>query len=146
MTTIVSESNSTTGGADNKTGRLRPLWVLLALLLAALVYPLTPLSEWILCPFRWLTELRCPGCGMTRSVTSFVRGDWAASWGFHPAGPMLLLAMGIIGGLRISDYVAERKVLAGLRERCKSAVTPVSLVLIVLLVIFWVYRLYVDVA
>jgi Protein of unknown function (DUF2752) len=45
-----------------------------------------------LCPFRLVTGLPCPFCGMTRSLLALGRGDLSASVGFHPLGPVLLLA------------------------------------------------------
>lgn len=124
---------------------LGPVWWLGLLLAGAWVYPRTPISDWILCPFRWLTELRCPGCGMTRSVTAFVRGDWLSAWSSHPAGPLLLLGLAIFGGVRLADRLAGRTVLSGVRTRWKRIATPVYVGLIVLLLLFWAGRLYVDV-
>lgn len=46
----------------------------------------------VVCPFRLLTGHACPGCGMGRAVVAAMRGDWAASWGHHPLG-MLVLAV-----------------------------------------------------
>lgn len=41
------------------------------------------------CPFRALTGLRCPGCGVTTLLLRLLRGDWAgAFW----ANPFLLLS------------------------------------------------------
>ena len=39
-----------------------------------------------LCTFkRWL-RLPCPGCGLTRSVSSILHGDVLKSWNYHPLG------------------------------------------------------------
>lgn len=44
------------------------------------------------CPFRLLTGHPCPGCGMGHALVAGMRGDWAASWNFHPLGlPLLAL-------------------------------------------------------
>jgi len=32
------------------------------------------------------TGCPCPACGMTRSVSSLLHGDWVLSWGYHPLG------------------------------------------------------------
>ncbi len=37
-----------------------------------------------LCPFRICTGQACPGCGLSRSVVSLVKGDLAESWRYHP--------------------------------------------------------------
>jgi hypothetical protein len=52
-----------------------------------------------LCPFRLLTGLPCPGCGLTRSLVSLLHGDLSAAVLFHPLGPVaasVLLALVII--------------------------------------------------
>jgi len=43
------------------------------------------------CPFRQLTGLPCPGCGMTRACLAMLRGNWAAVWKFNPFGPVFAL-------------------------------------------------------
>ena len=35
------------------------------------------------CPFRRLTGLPCPGCGLTRAWLHALRGDWAAAFRAH---------------------------------------------------------------
>src|ERR1700716_3309549 len=52
-----------------------------------------------LCPFRLLTGLPCPGCGLTRSLVSLLHGDLSAAVLSHPPGPIaasILLALVII--------------------------------------------------
>ncbi|XZF12846.1 DUF2752 domain-containing protein [Chitinophagaceae bacterium MMS25-I14] len=44
------------------------------------------------CPFKRLTGLDCPGCGMQRSVIALLRGDFSASWHMYPAGIVLIIA------------------------------------------------------
>ena len=36
------------------------------------------------CPIRFLTGVSCAGCGMTRAWLSFLRGDIAGAFSFHP--------------------------------------------------------------
>jgi hypothetical protein len=48
-----------------------------------------------LCWFRSVFDLDCPFCGMTRSFVALAHGDIAASVRFHPAGPLLFVAMAI---------------------------------------------------
>lgn len=47
----------------------------------------------ILCPFRRLTGLPCPGCGLTRSIVALVQGDLDAAFAHHRFGPFLALAL-----------------------------------------------------
>lgn len=80
-----------------------------ALLAAGLGYALwvrlTGLA--IPCPFRALTGLLCPGCGVTRLCLALLRGDWAAAW---QANPVLLLLLPVLLALLIRAalrYVRE---------------------------------------
>ena len=51
-----------------------------------------PYDGAVLCPFRLLTGHPCPGCGMGHALVAGMRGDFAASWNFHPLGlPLLAL-------------------------------------------------------
>jgi len=43
------------------------------------------------CPFKMLTGLPCPGCGMVKSMVSLYRGDLAESFRYHLFGPLLVL-------------------------------------------------------
>jgi len=54
----------------------------------------------VVCPFRRLTGLPCPGCGLTRSWVYLVHGWWRESFTAHPfgallAGAVLALAVGV---------------------------------------------------
>lgn len=46
-----------------------------------------PLPE--LCFSQRLFGMRCPGCGLTRSVVSSAHGDLPSAMHFHPAGPLI---------------------------------------------------------
>ncbi|MBT3889997.1 MAG: DUF2752 domain-containing protein [Planctomycetaceae bacterium] len=39
-----------------------------------------------LCLFKSTFSLPCPGCGLTRSVSSVLHGDFLKSWSYHPLG------------------------------------------------------------
>jgi hypothetical protein len=45
------------------------------------------------CWFHAATGLDCPFCGMTRSFVALAHGQVAAAFRFHPAGPLLFVAM-----------------------------------------------------
>ncbi len=40
----------------------------------------------------WL-GLKCPGCGLTRSIIHLVEGDWEASWRSHRLGIVMALVI-----------------------------------------------------
>jgi hypothetical protein len=66
-----------------------------------------------ICPFRNLTGLPCPLCGMTRSLLCFFQGDWHDSLLWHPLGPLLGISAVIgfcawmISGLRMEHLAAK---------------------------------------
>lgn len=57
----------------------------LLILTAAFVHPPHGLGV-TLCPSRALTDIPCPGCGLSRSISCAVRGMWSESFGYHPFG------------------------------------------------------------
>lgn len=54
----------------------------------------------VICPFRLITGLPCPGCGLTRSWVYATHGDWAAALGANPFGVVLIgmvaLSLGVL--------------------------------------------------
>ncbi len=42
------------------------------------------------CPFKLLTGLPCPGCGITKSLIFFYQGDWSNSFHYHLLGPFVV--------------------------------------------------------
>jgi len=48
-----------------------------------------------LCLVHEALALDCPLCGMTRSFVALAHGDLAAAVRFHPAGPLLFVAMAV---------------------------------------------------
>ncbi|OLE52554.1 MAG: hypothetical protein AUG51_17390 [Acidobacteria bacterium 13_1_20CM_3_53_8] len=46
----------------------------------------------ILCPFRALTGLRCPGCGMTHAFCAIAHGHLWRAIEYNPFSPLLFLA------------------------------------------------------
>jgi hypothetical protein len=47
----------------------------------------------VICPFRRLTGLPCPGCGLTRSWVYLTHGWWRESFLAHPFGPLFAAVM-----------------------------------------------------
>jgi hypothetical protein len=53
----------------------------------------------VVCPFRLVTGLPCPGCGMTRSWVYATHGWWRESFASHPFGPVAILAVLVLAVL-----------------------------------------------
>jgi hypothetical protein len=68
-------------------------WLVLAAAAASIAAGVVSLSEVEtvkMCAFRWLTGIRCPGCGMAHALLEAFQGHWAASFKHHPFGLPLL--------------------------------------------------------
>jgi hypothetical protein len=85
------------------------------------------------CPFRRLTGLPCPTCGLTRSWSHAVRGQLTDATALHPFGPPSLVGAVLV--------LASGRLRAGLVNRIETA--PPSLVGlgIAAWLAFWVARL-----
>lgn len=60
-------------------------YVLLVVLLFALIHPPEGFG-FDGCVWHRLTGRPCPGCGLTRSVTAVLHGQWGQAWHCHPFG------------------------------------------------------------
>jgi len=69
-----------------------------AMVLGGAVYGLLSLSGWVVfpCPFKTVTGLPCPGCGMTRACHAALHGDWAQVLKMNPFGPLLAVFWGVV--------------------------------------------------
>lgn len=68
-----------------------------------------------LCWFHTAFHIPCPLCGMTRSFAALAHGDVAAALRFHPAGPLLFVAIlvfvvgAVVALLRRSPPMVDRR-------------------------------------
>ena len=79
-----------------------------AALAVALVHPAHGLGLEI-CWVSASTGLPCPGCGMTRALSSAARGMIDASWGYHPFGLPVLALFVLIAGVSLLPRIARRR-------------------------------------
>jgi hypothetical protein len=97
------------------------------------------------CPFKVLTGLPCPGCGLTRSTVTLLHGDLSASLYFHPLGVplvLLLVTMALVDGWvwwRSSRPGQPRRPASWLPERIM--LTPTPWVAVGALTLVWLIRL-----
>ncbi len=66
--------------------------------------PAFPLPQ--TCASRIWLGIRCPGCGLTRSIIHLAEGDWQASWHDHRLGG--LLALVIVSQVPVRLYSLRR--------------------------------------
>jgi Protein of unknown function (DUF2752) len=45
------------------------------------------------CLMKWLTGIPCPLCGMTRSLTALLQGDFGRSMSFHGLGIVMIIGL-----------------------------------------------------
>jgi hypothetical protein len=57
-------------------------------------FPPTRYSFYPRCPFFALTNLECPGCGMTRALAAMLHGQFALSWYYNPLALLLVPVLG----------------------------------------------------
>jgi uncharacterized protein DUF2752 len=93
----------------------------------------------ILCPFRALTGLLCPGCGMTRAFCALGHGELRRAIGFNALSPLLFLAF-IVAWIGAASTLLNlhrvRAVVMRLRPTPTAAVCILALVMV-----WWVVRL-----
>ena len=63
--------------------------VMLAVVVTSFLFERTTLADEVWCVLKRLTGMSCPGCGLTRSFCAMARGELAAAFGYHLAGPWL---------------------------------------------------------
>jgi hypothetical protein len=101
--------------------------------------PGIPMPE--MCWSRSVFGVKCPGCGLTRSIVYLAHGDWRASWKMHRVGFAMALAIlaqfpYCIVGLRYKkDYPLGHRF-----------VSIVAWALIVLLIGNWLYDIFTSAA
>lgn len=91
------------------------------------------------CIFFNLTGLPCPGCGMTRSITSAVRGDISGSFSHHKLGFLTVIYI-------LSQFLLSLGVvfISGLRDRLQHVGKYLNKGIIVLGALFfinWIWTL-----
>ena len=85
-----------------------------AALLAAFLVPVNIVSSGpVMCPFRLVTGLPCPGCGLTRSCVDLLHGNLVDSIRWHPLGPITVVAAVLL-------VLGAHRRFPGLMERLKS--------------------------
>jgi hypothetical protein len=96
-----------------------------------------PLPE--TCALRMWLNLRCPGCGLTRSIIHLAEGDWQSSWHAHRLGSLLAAVIAFQIPYRI---YAIRKPMGRLLSNFWLA--ALGYVLIAALIVNWLFDLAAD--
>ena len=65
------------------------LFFLVIIILGSFIFEATPANGITFCPYKLITGIDCPGCGMTRSWVHLVAGSFTEAVRFNPFGPIL---------------------------------------------------------
>ncbi len=60
-----------------------------------------------LCLSRAITEIDCPGCGLTRAVQHAFHGEWAIAQDYNPLVVIVFPLLGLLWGYRVWRLVWE---------------------------------------
>ena len=79
-----------------------------ALLVLGLAYAAFAAATGLLipCPFRALTGLKCPGCGVSHLCLALLRLDFAAAWAANPGLFCALPALAVLLGAEARRYIS----------------------------------------
>ena len=100
----------------------------------------TELPGFVLCPFRALTGLPCPGCGMTRAFCAIGHGDFAGALGFNPLAPLVFAAALLVWAHALATLLKLDTVSAAI-ERLRPT-TRATRVMLAVTLAWWAVRLY----
>lgn len=90
------------------------------------------------CGFKYLTGWPCPACGLTRAVCHALRGDWAQSLAYHPAGPLVALTLIVWMLWSAAEAYRGQPIEEALRGRLGNALLAAGLALSL---VVWITRL-----
>lgn len=88
-----------------------------------------------LCPFRGLTGVACPGCGLTRAAGAFFRGRWGEAVEIHPLIVLVVAQLTLLWAFAV--YVRHR----GLAQSPQRWALPLLGLNAALFIAVWLVRL-----
>lgn len=105
-------------------------------LIALAVLPLASL-DLVACPFRWITGIPCPFCGLSRSVSCLLKFDLTQSLAFHPLGIIaLVFLIACVVTNRLDYFPVLLQQRTGVNMRGKA-----GRLLLLLFAVVWLIRL-----
>lgn len=81
-----------------------------------------------LCAVRFFLGIECPGCGLTRSMLSLIRGDFSESIQFHPMGILIALVAIYLTVRALGNLFFDFRMKPLLGDKAKMIVTAGFLV------------------
>ncbi|HEX8889854.1 MAG TPA: DUF2752 domain-containing protein [Pyrinomonadaceae bacterium] len=96
--------------------------------------------QFVLCPFRALTHLPCPGCGMTRAFCALAHGEFWRAIKLNALSPLLFL-VAMIAWARAAAMVLRAERVRLFLARLPRPTPLASKVMLGIVMIWWVTRL-----
>lgn len=96
--------------------------------------------ELVLCPFRALTHLPCPGCGMTRAFCALAHFEFWRAIKFNALSPLLFVFLLIVWAKSVASVFRLRR-LQLLLGRLPRPTPLTSKLLLGLALVWWMARL-----
>lgn len=119
----------------------RPLGIAgaIAILLAGFVLKPTGTGP-SMCTLQRTTGYPCPGCGLTRSVTSFYHGHFDWAWHYHPFGPLIALLFALLAILSVLPK-RQREPILGWLEKHDHIVAWIFMTSLIAMVAYGILRI-----
>ena len=110
-------STATPLSSDQRRRLTRLLAAAGALILAGLAYAAFARATGLMipCPFRTVTGLLCPGCGVSHLCLALLRLDVAGAWQANPGLFVLLPPLGVLAAYLAAVYVKTGRPAPGRR-------------------------------
>jgi hypothetical protein len=91
------------------------------------------------CPVLSTLGVPCPGCGLSRGVTAFARGEWLSSLTWHAFAPLFLIAFALVGAAALLPGRLRRSLIT--KVEALERRTGITAILLIAFVIYWLIRL-----
>lgn len=99
------------------------------------------------CMIKRITNIPCPSCGSTRSVSSLLHGDFAGAIYWNPLGLVVLAIMIVLPIWLAVDLILKKDSLLQSYKSTEKILRKktVAIPLIILVIINWIWNIYKNV-
>jgi hypothetical protein len=91
------------------------------------------------CPIKALLGIPCPGCGLSRAMALFIRGEWQEAMLMHAFAPIFLAGFALMLIVSLMPVKYSREIIC--RIAAVECVTGFVGFLLVCMIIYWLLRL-----
>ncbi len=88
------------------------------------------------CLFNEITDLYCPGCGTTRAITAFCRGDYVKAFRYNPILLVWFPYLLCFGIILIREYIYDESATVKTIKRRNG----ISILVLVIICFYWLIR------